>query len=232
MKRNLNILLVLILLALVVVTPVLITQDAGNIDKIFVQLFFLGIEFLALFFIINEINVFENRNIAKNLNINNILNPEVKKSMPIYDVKIKQIKRFSDDRGFFSEIIKFGEETFREVKQTSYTETYPGVIKAFHWHKKQFDIWFPIKGNMQIVLHDMRKDSPTYNVTQVIYAGENNPTLVLIPPYVAHGYRVLGQVPATLIYHTSEAYDPADPDEERIDWNDPKIGFDWTTKNK
>jgi dTDP-4-dehydrorhamnose 3,5-epimerase len=147
-------------------------------------------------------------------------------------VKIKQIKRYSDDRGFFCELIKSGEETFCEVKQTSYTETYPGVVKAFHWHKKQIDVWFPIRRNMQIVLHYMRHDSPTFGQTQVIYAGENNPVMVLIPPFVAHGYRVLGQVPATLVYHTSEAYDPAIPDEERIAWDDPKIGFDWTTKNK
>jgi dTDP-4-dehydrorhamnose 3,5-epimerase len=150
----------------------------------------------------------------------------------IEGVKIKPIKRFSDDRGFFSEVIKFGEETFAQVKQTSYTETYPGVIKAFHWHKKQSDVWFPVKGNMQIVLHDMREDSVTFNETQVIYAGENNPTLILIPPFVAHGYRVLGSQPASLFYHTSEAYDPKNPDEERIAWNDPKINFNWETENK
>lgn len=151
---------------------------------------------------------------------------------PIEGVKIKQIKRFADDRGFFSEVIKFGEETFQEVKQTSYTETYPGVIKAFHWHKKQYDIWFPVCGNMQIVLHDMREDSPTFGTTQVIYGGECNPILVMIPPYVAHGYRVLGQEKCSLLYHTSEAYDPENPDEERIPFDSPEIGFDWTTKNK
>ncbi|MCI0471009.1 MAG: dTDP-4-dehydrorhamnose 3,5-epimerase family protein [Candidatus Aminicenantes bacterium] len=147
-------------------------------------------------------------------------------------VKIKQLKKFSDDRGFFSEVIKFGEDTFCEVRQTSYTEAYPGVIKAFHWHKKQIDVWFPVRGNMQIVLHDLREESPTKGETQVIFGGEDNPILVLIPTGVAHGYRVLGNTPATLFYHTSEAYDPKDPDEERIPFDDPKIGFDWTTKNK
>jgi len=147
-------------------------------------------------------------------------------------VKIKLIKRFSDDRGFFSEIIKFGEETFCEIKQTSYTETYPNVIKAFHWHKKQYDIWFPVKGNMQVVLYDMRENSQTKEETQVIYAGEKNPTLILIPPYVAHGYRVLGNEIASLFYHTSETYDPKNLDEERIPWNNPTIGFNWETKFK
>ncbi|MBU0648049.1 dTDP-4-dehydrorhamnose 3,5-epimerase family protein [Patescibacteria group bacterium] len=150
----------------------------------------------------------------------------------IQDVKIKKITRHCDDRGFFSEIIKLGEETFTEVKQTSFTHTYPGVIKAFHWHNKQYDIWFPTSGNMQVVLHDLREDSPTYQETQTICAGEDNPTLILIPPKVAHGYRVLGNKPATLFYHTSEVYDPDNPDEERIAYDDPKIGFDWDTKNR
>src|SRR3989339_1472690 len=110
----------------------------------------------------------------------------------IEGVKIKQIKRFSDDRGFFQEIVKKGKETFQEVKQTSYTETYPGVIKAFHWHKKQWDVWFVVRGMAQVVLHDMRDDSPTKGETQVICAGEDNPVLIAIPPFVAHGYRVLG----------------------------------------
>ncbi len=48
--------------------------------------------------------------------------------MTLQGVKIKKIARFFDDRGFFSEVIKDGEETFREVKQTSYTETYPELL--------------------------------------------------------------------------------------------------------
>ena len=147
-------------------------------------------------------------------------------------VKIKEVKRHFDDRGFFAEVVKFGEETFKEIKQTSYTETYPGVIKAFHWHKRQYDIWSPVRGSMRIVLYDLREDSPTYQETQAIYAGEDNFLVVLIPPYVAHGYQVLGTEKVGLFYHTTEAYDPKNPDEERLPFNDSKIGFDWETKNR
>ncbi len=152
--------------------------------------------------------------------------------MILQGVKIKKITRSFDDRGFFSEVVKAGEETFKEIKQTSYTETYPNVIKAFHWHKKQYDIWFPIKGSIQVVLYDLREDSLTFKQTQVIYAGERNPFLILIPPKVAHGYRVLGNKVAGLFYHTSEAYNPDNPDEERIAFDDEKIAFDWQTNNK
>ena len=100
----------------------------------------------------------------------------------IEGVRIKQVRRYCDDRGFFAEIIKDGEETFHAVKQTSYTETRPGVVKAFHWHKKQWDVWFVVRGMAQVVLHDMREDSPTKGETQVVYAGEDNPVLIAIPP--------------------------------------------------
>lgn len=150
----------------------------------------------------------------------------------IQGVKIKQLKIFSDDRGFITEALREGEDTFIEVKQTTYTETYPGVIKAFHWHKKQTDVWFVASGMAQVVLYDLREDSPTVKETNVFYLGEQNKALLLIPPGVAHGYRVLGTEPVNLFYHTDRAYDPASPDEERISFNDPRIGFDWSTKNR
>lgn len=150
----------------------------------------------------------------------------------IEGVKFKKLNLFPDDRGFFTEVIKIGEPTFKEVKQTSYTETYPGIIKAFHWHKTQTDVWFVAKGMTQVVLYDLRRNSPSYKETNVFYMGEKNHSLLLIPPGIAHGYKVLGNKPACLFYHTDQAYNPQNPDEERIDFNNRKIGFNWETKNR
>jgi len=154
------------------------------------------------------------------------------KSKEITGVIVRQLKINSDDRGFFTEILKKGDGVFKEIKQTSYTETYPGVIKAFHWHKKQWDFWFVAAGTAQVVLYDLREKSLTKGETEVIYAGENNHVVIVIPPGVAHGYRVLGEKKVGLFYHTTEAYDSRNPDEERISFDDPGIGFDWTTKNR
>jgi dTDP-4-dehydrorhamnose 3,5-epimerase len=110
------------------------------------------------------------------------------------------------------------------------TLSYPGIIKAFHYHKKQDDLWFIARGMAQVVLYDMRKDSPTYNETQVIYTGELKQMLILIPMGVAHGYKVIGTEPVILFYHTTNSYDNTEPDEERIPYDDPAIGFDWSTK--
>jgi dTDP-4-dehydrorhamnose 3,5-epimerase len=100
-------------------------------------------------------------------------------------------------------------------------------------HEKQDDLWYVVGGNIQIVLYDARKESKTYRQTQVICAGDlYEPQLVLIPVGVAHGYRVLGEKHATLLYFTTKSYDAKDPDEKRIPFDDPEINFDWATKNK
>jgi dTDP-4-dehydrorhamnose 3,5-epimerase len=151
----------------------------------------------------------------------------------IEGVSIKQIKKHCDDRGFICEVFKDGEGHMPvPCLQTTFTTTFPGVVKAFHWHKKQWDYWFVLGGMARIVLHDLRDGSPTRGTTQVIYAGVDNPVAVAIPPHVAHGYQVLGNKPVMLFYHTSEVYNHKEPDEERMAWDDPAIGFDWSIKNR
>jgi len=150
----------------------------------------------------------------------------------IEGVVTKQLVRHCDDRGFFMEILRDDDKLLTRFGQSSLSMSYPGVIKAFHYHERQDDIWFFPVGNAQVVLHDLRETSPTKGVTNVFYMGEINPLLLLIPKGVAHGYRVLGSNPVIITYYTTEAYDPASPDEQRLAWNDAGINFDWTTENR
>lgn len=148
----------------------------------------------------------------------------------IEGVKVKKLVKHCDDRGFFAELVRDDEpELLSKFGQASWSMSYPGVIKAFHYHEKQDDLWFFPSGNAQVVLYDLREDSPTKGETNVYYMGEENPIALLIPKGIAHGYRVLGQKPATIIYFTTESYRADEPDEKRIKWNDPKIGFSWET---
>lgn len=147
-------------------------------------------------------------------------------------VKEKRCISHVDDRGFFMELVREDENLLQRFGQLSFSMSYPGVIKAFHYHKDQDDIWFFPSGNVQVVLHDLRESSPTFKETNVFYMGENNPSVLLIPKGVAHGYRVLSTSPATIVYLTTEAYKKESPDEYRIPWNDSSIGFNWTTKNR
>lgn len=149
---------------------------------------------------------------------------------PIEGVRIKKITRFTDDRGFFQEILRDDEGLLERFGQVSMSKTHPGVIKAFHYHERQDDLWFFPVGNAQVVLYDLREDSPTRGKTQVVYMGEDNPLLLLIPKGVAHGYRTLGEKSAIIVYFTTESYDQSNPDEKRLPYNDPSIDFDWSTK--
>ncbi len=146
------------------------------------------------------------------------------RAQDIEGVLVKPLVRHCDERGYLLEVLRDDDGLLERFGQTTYTLTYPGVIKAFHWHRKQYDLWFVAAGEVRVVLHDLREDSPTRGVTQVIYAGEHQPVLIVIPPGVAHGYQVLGDKPVGLFYHTTRSYDPSDPDEERIPYDEL---FDW-----
>jgi dTDP-4-dehydrorhamnose 3,5-epimerase len=145
-------------------------------------------------------------------------------------IVIKKLITHADSSGYLREVLRDDDKLLSQFGQTTVTRTYPGYIKAFHWHKKQDDLWYVLSGMAQVVLYDRRPDSPTAGQTDVLYAGDYNPILIYIPAGVAHGYKVLGSKPLTLMYHSTQSYNAKSPDEERIAYDDPTIAFDWTTK--
>jgi dTDP-4-dehydrorhamnose 3,5-epimerase len=77
-------------------------------------------------------------------------------------VFFKKLIKHCDDRGNFMEILRDDENILKKFGQASASMSYPGVIKAFHYHKLQDDVWYFPVGNAQVVLHDLRKESSTY----------------------------------------------------------------------
>ncbi len=151
-------------------------------------------------------------------------------------VKIKKLVVHADipdteeelsEPGFLVEVLRDDDGLLRKFVQSTMTVAYPGTIKAWHYHKYQDDLWFVATGKAMVVLHDLRPHSPTRGETQVIFAGEDDYKLIVIPVGVAHGYKVVSKTPVILFYHTTEHYNPDNPDEERLPYNDPQIGFDW-----
>jgi len=141
-------------------------------------------------------------------------------------VALKVLDTHRDERGFFREIIRVKDDFFEEgFGQWSHSLMYPGVIKAWHIHKKQTDWWYVGTGVLKVVLYDKRPESSTYRQSMEIMLGDSQEDKVLkIPPGVAHGCKCLSG-PANLFYITSHTYDPED--EGRIPHDDPEIGYDW-----
>jgi len=155
----------------------------------------------------------------------------------ISGVAIEKLRLFPDDRGFFTELARLGTglaEAFavgtKNKVQVSAALSYPGTIKAIHYHFEQTDLWAPVLGMLQVFLYDLRRDSPTFGRINTLYVGQYRPWSILIPPGVAHGYKVVGTEPALLAYLTNRHYNPQD--EGRLSWNDPAIAYDWEIQYK
>jgi len=152
----------------------------------------------------------------------------------IAGVRLAPYSLWPDDRGYFLEVTRIGHglaaEFPKESTQVSAALSYPGTIKAFHFHRYQTDCWVPVQGMFQVALVDLRKDSATFGARNTIYLGTLRPWQLLIPPGVGHGYKVIGADPGFLIYLTDRFYDPQD--EGRIPYNDPRIQYDWEMQHK
>lgn len=145
----------------------------------------------------------------------------------IEGVRVQPVALWPDDRGYFLEIQRLSKV---DTTQVSAALSYPGTIKAFHFHRRQTDFWTPVSGMFQVALIDLREGSRTQGLCNTMYAGTLRPWQILIPPGVAHGYKVLGQEPGLLVYLTDRFYDPED--EGRIPYNDPKLNYDWELQHK
>lgn len=144
----------------------------------------------------------------------------------IEGVKIKLLKVNLDKRGDFRELLRFNEGLLDKIAQVSIGRTLPGVIKAFHWHKNQDDIFYVLKGNIRVVLYDPRENSTTKGITQELFLGESyTPQALFVPRGIFHGYQVIGEKEVEVLYIMNQVYDPSD--EHRISYNDPSIGFNW-----
>jgi dTDP-4-dehydrorhamnose 3,5-epimerase len=150
----------------------------------------------------------------------------------VHGVRIDPIAIWPDDRGHFMEVLRVGRGLASQYPadtiQVSATLTNPGVVKAFHYHLRQYDCWTVVSGMLQVALADLRTASPTFGRRNTMYMGELRPWQILVPPGVAHGYKVIGQDPAVLVYVTSRFYDPSD--ECRVAFDDDRVNYDWTTQ--
>ena len=149
----------------------------------------------------------------------------------IEGVEVRRGKVLSDERGRLGEIMRADDRWFEKFGQVYFTTTYPGVVKAWHYHKKQTDHFYVIKGMVKVGLYDDRKDSPTGGTVNEVYLGEHCPGLVRIPPGIQHGWMCVGQTEAYIVNVVSEMYNYAEPDEFRTHPHDNHIPYDWTHKD-
>jgi dTDP-4-dehydrorhamnose 3,5-epimerase len=137
------------------------------------------------------------------------------------------LKRFTDDGGSFMELGRLQQGLLAslsgfECRQVNYSEMDPGVIKAFHLHRRQTDVWFVPPGDkMLVILLDVRARSRSRGAQRRIVLGDGQSRLLRIPPGVAHGVKNLASSRGRIIYLVDAQFSP-DPDqteEGRLPWD-------------
>jgi dTDP-4-dehydrorhamnose 3,5-epimerase len=145
----------------------------------------------------------------------------------IEGVEIVSLTRHADDGGALTEVLHLDGGVARglrdvEIRQINFSEMEPGVIKAFHLHTRQTDVWYvPPSDRALVVLVDVRKGSRTEGVCQRLMLGAGASRLLRIPPGVAHGVRNIGTATGRLVYFVDQHFttDPATCDEGRLPWD-------------
>jgi dTDP-4-dehydrorhamnose 3,5-epimerase len=148
----------------------------------------------------------------------------------IKGVQIKNLRVIPDERGHLMEILRCDDSLFEKFGQVYVTTTYPGVVKAWHFHKLQDDNVSVVKGMLKLALYDDRKDSSTRGEVNEFFMGEHNPILVHIPKHVYHGWKCISEEEAYVVNCPSEPYNRNNPDEHRLPWDTDKIPYDWAIK--
>jgi dTDP-4-dehydrorhamnose 3,5-epimerase len=139
-------------------------------------------------------------------------------------VQVIPLRRFGDERGWFMELMR-ASALPRPVVQSNLAFSRKGVIRGLHYHERgQSDLFACVSGMVRVVVLD-RGSGETFSED----IGDDNPVVVYIPGHHAHGYEALTD--CLFLYHVTEEYDAADPDEHGVPWNDERVVHLWSTQS-
>jgi glucose-1-phosphate thymidylyltransferase len=134
------------------------------------------------------------------------------------------LRRFEDERGWLTEIARTGSLP-KPIRQTNVSFSRQGTIRGLHYHERgQDDLFVCLQGRARVVALD-RETGEAFSEE----IGEGNFAAVYVPGNLAHGFEALTDV--LMLYHVTEEYDPADPDEHELPWDDPRVAQLWSTQS-
>lgn len=149
----------------------------------------------------------------------------------IEGLKIIELKVFGDDRGFFTE--RYVEQRFNEhgitnkFIQDNHSRSLPNVVRGLHYQKNpdQAKLVSCISGKILDVAVDIRKNSPSFGKYFSIELSGENGLILFMPAGFAHGFSVLGNKAADVIYKVDGYYNPVG--EGGIIYDDPNLNINW-----
>lgn len=149
----------------------------------------------------------------------------------IAGVKVKPLRVIPDERGWLMEIMRADQgDVFTKFGQVYVSATYPGVVKAWHYHRRQADNFACVAGMVKLVLVDTRDDSPTQGAINEFFLGSQNPALVHVPNLVYHGWKCISLDASLVVNVPDEPYNYSEPDEYRLEPHGT-LPYDWSRRD-
>jgi dTDP-4-dehydrorhamnose 3,5-epimerase len=134
------------------------------------------------------------------------------------------VRRFEDERGWFAELRRESRLP-KPTRQTNVSFSRAGTIRGLHYHERgQDDLFVCLTGTARVVVLD-RGTGEVFRED----IGDENPVAIYIPGHHAHGFEALTDL--LFLYHVTEEYDPSDPDEHGLAWDDPRVRDVWSTRS-
>ena len=146
----------------------------------------------------------------------------------IKGVRTKPLRIIPDERGRLFEMLRRDEPLFQRFGQVYCTTVNQGVVKGWHYHKRQVDNFVCVSGMIKLVAYDARAGSPTKGLVNEFFIGIHHPLLVQIPTGVYHGFKGRTDPEAIVINMPTEPYHHGQPDEYRLDPHQSGVPYDWT----
>jgi len=139
-------------------------------------------------------------------------------------IEVFPLQIFDDERGWFTELARLSNMP-KQPRQTNVSFSRAGTIRGLHYHERgQDDLFICLQGRARVVALD-RENGKAFSED----IGEDNFAAVYVPGHLAHGFEALTDV--LMLYHVTEEYDPADPDEHQVPWDDPRVVDLWSTRS-
>lgn len=144
-------------------------------------------------------------------------------------VEVRPLKRFTDGRGWLTEVYREDElEAGQHPVMAYVSETLPGVARGPHEHVHQTDYFaFLGPGDFELFLWDARPTSPTCGARIRQICGLSNPCIAIVPPGVIHAYKNVSDCPGWVFNAPNQLYagqgkqDPVDEIRHEDDLNSP-----------
>ena len=148
----------------------------------------------------------------------------------IKGVEIRPLRQIPDERGMIKHMLRRDDAWFREFGEIYFSVVYPGAIKGWHLHRRMTLNYAVVSGMIKLVLYDDRPNSTSRGVVQEIFLGQDNYSLVQVPPLIWNGFKGYGTTEAIVCNCASIVHDPEET--ERLDPFSPQIPYDWSLKNR